>query len=96
MLQIDKNIICLLTTYIPNKKILLTQNWYAKSSNEGLSFVATKRMSKKYKFEDFFQYRGSLTNFKNDDEIQVFYSTCSKNNIINVVRKKIKKTAFGI
>ena len=71
-------------TYVNNKSEGLLTHYH---ENGQKMFEVNMKEGSREGYMAWWHENGSIKseeNFKNDDEIQVFYSTCSKNNIINV------------
>jgi len=89
----DKTIFCFLTSCkkLGGKKSI---NWLARSEDLGNSFQVIRSFDTKYKFENWFQYRGSMIYSHANNKIQIFYSAVDKNNISYIVRSDQTKDKF--
>ena len=88
-----KTVFCFLTSCkkLGGKK---SKNWLARSDDSGNSFKIVRSFDTKYKFENWFQYRGSMTYSEINNKIQIFYSAIDKNNISYIVRSDKSKDKF--
>jgi len=90
---VDDKIFCFLTSIekIGSKKL---KNWLARSDDGGHSFNIIKQFENDRKFENWFQYRGSMVYSQIKEKIEIFYSAVDKNNICYIARKDKKKSDF--
>tara|TARA_B100001179_G_C18545944_1_gene383813 strand:- start:421 stop:1200 length:780 start_codon:yes stop_codon:yes gene_type:complete len=92
---VDEKILCILTGC---KKIggKNSNNWLAKSTDQGFSFQIIKPFESKYNFESWFQYRASILNIGQKNKIQIFYTAVDKRNICYIARRELTISDFNI